>query len=156
MKSSIRDVSEIIEISESRYTPDKMAYQHIIKQVDKLIRSRAQDQQHEAAFEVPAMILFKPHYNRDQLTRKVYRHYKKIGFHASVDNYTMNLSWRAKDIHEEEDKYEYQGEEDEEVEAEEESSDSADDESSDEDVPDKKIVVKTAPASLAKRVSKMS
>lgn len=150
MKSSIRDVSEIIEISESRYTPDKMAYQHIIKQVDQLIRSRAQEQQHEAAFEVPAMILFKPHYNRDQLTRKVYKHYKRIGFRASVDNYTMNLSWGVRESRE--DKDECHGE----YEAEDESSDGVeddDDESSDEEVPDKKIVVKTATASLAKRVS---
>lgn len=150
MRSSIRDVSEIIEISESRHTPDKMAYQHIIKQVDKLIRSRAMEQQHEAAFEVPAMILFKPHYNRDQLTHRVYRHYRKIGFRTSVDNYTMNLSWGDKEEEEEEednqDEEEYHDDVDDE---------SSDDESSDEEVPDKKIVVKASHVSLAKRVSKI-
>lgn len=153
MRSSIRDVPEIIEISESRHTPDKMAYQHIIKQVDKLIRSRALEQHRDASFEGPGMILFKPHYDRDQLTHRVYRHYRRIGFRVSLDNYTMNMYWGKNDPN---DDGESHGNVDEEEEDnEDETSEDAEDETSDEEVPDKKIVVNTAPVSLAKRVSKI-
>jgi len=147
MKSTIRNVSEIIEISESRHTPDKMAYQHIISQGDKLIRSRAMEQQVDAIFEIPAMILFKPIYDRDELTRKIYKHYKKIGFTCSLDKYVLTLSWGKVD--EKKEKYVENSSDDED-------SDESDDEESDSDISEpetgeKKIVLDTS-SSLAQRV----
>ena len=97
MGSNIKDVGEIIKLSESRHTPDKMAYQHIIHQGDKLIRARAIEQKTDAKFEIPAMILFKPYYDRDELARRVYLHYKRINFSCKLDKYMIRLSWGKKD-----------------------------------------------------------
>ena len=91
MGSNIKDVNEIIKLSESRHTPDKMAYQHIIHQGDKLIRARAMEQKTDAKFEIPAMILFKPYYDRDELARRVYLHYKRINFTCKLDKYLIRL-----------------------------------------------------------------
>jgi len=146
MKSTIRNVSEIIEISESRHTPDKMAYQHIISQGDKLIRSRAMEQQVDAIFEIPAMILFKPIYDRDELTRKIYKHYKKIGFTCSLDKYVLTLSWGKVD--EKKEKYREDTDESDEDDSGNETEDS---DMSEEETGEKKIVLDTS-SSLAQRV----
>ena len=90
---SIRDVSEILDISESKNTPNKMAYKYIISQVDRLLRKRATDQQYDAVFEVPAMIMYQPNFDRDFITQKIHRHYEKIGFNCEVDVYQITIAW---------------------------------------------------------------
>lgn len=90
---SIRDVSEILDISESKNTPNKMAYKYIVSQVDKLLRKRATDQQYDAVFEVPAMIMYQPNFDRDFLTQKIHKHYQKIGFKCEVDMYEVTIRW---------------------------------------------------------------
>ena len=147
MKSTIRNVSEIIEISESRHTPDKMAYQHIIQQGDKLIRSRAMEQQTDAIFEVPAMILFKPIYDRDELTRKIHKHYKKIGFTCKLDQYVLTLSWGKV----EEKKEKYQEESGDESGGEDSGEETDDSDLSEEETGEKKIILDTS-SSLTQRV----
>jgi len=147
MKSSIRNVSEIIEISESRHTPDKMAYQHIIQQGDKLIRSRAMEQQTDAIFEVPAMILFKPIYDRDELTRRIHKHYKKIGFTCRLEKYVITLSWGKKE--EQNKKHEEDQDEDQE-----ESDESYESDISEEETQEKKIILDKS-SKLSQRVSEI-
>lgn len=127
--SEVRDVSEILKLSESQYTPDKMAYKHIIVQVDKLLRSRALEQNFDASFEVPAMVLFKPHFDRDRVTRKIVKHYTNIGFDTTSDGYSVHIRWGSKD----ESKQQESENEEEEF--------HSDSSSSDEDLPGRKIVL---------------
>lgn len=89
----IRSVDEIVNISESKSTPDKMAYQYLVKQVDKLLRSRALDQQYDAMFEVPAMVLFQPHFDRDLVATRLAKHYRRIGFSCDKNEFTIVLRW---------------------------------------------------------------
>ena len=93
----IRSVEEILDISESKSTPDKMAYKYLIKQVDKMLRSRALDQQYDAMFEVPAMVLFQPHFDRDFVAVKLARHYRRRGFKCDKDGFTIVLRWGKMD-----------------------------------------------------------
>ena len=149
MGSNIKDVDEIIKLSESRHTPDKMAYQHIIHQGDKLIRARAIEQKTDAKFEIPAMILFKPYYDRDELARRVYLHYKRINFSCKLDKYMIRLSWGKND-----------SEEDSESESESESDESDEsvdsDSDSDTDTKTKKKINIDKSSNLSKRASKFS
>ena len=89
----IRSVEEIVDISESNSTPDRMAYKYLIKQVDRLLRSRALDQQYDAMFEVPAIVMFQPHFDRKFVTAKLARHYRKRGFKCDMDSFTIVLRW---------------------------------------------------------------
>lgn len=93
----IRSVQEIVNISESKSTPDRMAYKYLIRQVDKLLRSRALDQQYDAMFEVPAMVLFQPHFNRGFVAKKLVNHYRKRGFNCEMDLFTIKLEWAKLD-----------------------------------------------------------
>lgn len=93
----IRSVEEIVDISESKSTPDRMAYKYLIKQVDKMLRSRAVDQQYDAMFEVPAMVLFQPHFDRDFVAVKLARHYRKRGFKCDKEGFTIVLRWGRMD-----------------------------------------------------------
>lgn len=93
----IRSVEEIVDISESNSTPDKMAYKYLIKQVDRLLRSRALDQQYGAMFEVPAMVLFQPHFDRGFVAKKISRHYRKRGFKCDMESFTIVLRWGKMD-----------------------------------------------------------
>ena len=145
MGSNIKDVDEIIKLSESRHTPDKMAYQHIIQQGDKLIRARAIEQKTDAKFEIPAMILFKPYYDRDELARRVYLHYKRINFSCKLDKYMIRLSWGKKDS--EEDSDSESDESDESVDS---------DSDSDTDTKTKKKINIDKSSNLSKRASKFA
>lgn len=89
----IRSVEEIVDISESNSTPDKMAYRYLIRQVDRLLRSRALDQQYDAMFEIPAIVLFQPHFDRTFVAVKIARHYRKRGFKVDTDGFTIVLRW---------------------------------------------------------------
>lgn len=97
MARMIRSVEEIVDISESKSTPDRMAYKYLIKQVDKLLRSRALDQQYDAMFEVPAMVLFQPHFDRTFVAVKLARHYRKRGFKCDMEGFTIVLRWGKMD-----------------------------------------------------------
>lgn len=97
MSRMIRSVEEIVDISESKNTPDRMAYKYLIKQVDKLLRSRALDQQYDAMFEVPAMVLFQPHFDRAFVALKLARHYRKRGFKCDMESFTIVLRWGKMD-----------------------------------------------------------
>ena len=89
----IRSVEEIQNVLKLSDTPDKLARRYLIKQIDKLVRSTAADQQNSVTFEIPCIIVFRPRYNRDVLTRAVSKHYKNIGFGCEVDDYTLTISW---------------------------------------------------------------
>lgn len=97
MSRMIRSVEEIVDISESKSTPDRMAYKYLIKQVDKMLRSRAVDQQYDAMFEVPAMVLFQPHFDREFVAVKLARHYRKRGFKCDKEGFTIVLRWGKMD-----------------------------------------------------------
>ena len=91
--SRIKSVSEILNLTNSHSTPDKLARKYIVKSVDKLIRSRASDQQYSVNFEIPAIIVFQPKYDRNILTRAIVKHYRNIGFVCKVDGYNVMISW---------------------------------------------------------------
>ncbi|ACH46787.1 unknown [Feldmannia species virus] len=93
MSGIIRSVEEIVSLSESGRTPDKMAYKYLVQQVDRLLRARALDQQHDASFEVPAMVLFQPHFNREKVAQRLFKHYENIGFACKMSGYNVNLEW---------------------------------------------------------------
>lgn len=170
--NSIKSVDEIINISDSFKTPDKMAYKYIVRQVDKLIRSRAIEHQDDATFQVPAVVMFQPYFNRDRVTKKIAQHYTSMGFFCNVtDNYTINIRWR-KEKQQEEDETEKDGKgfnpkNNNETEEEESSSDDHDesgtdeapqeDSSSEEELPKRKIIVRKPESftSLSKRVAEM-
>lgn len=95
MPRMIRSVTEIVDISESKNTPDRMAYKYLIQQVDKLLRARAIDQQYDAMFEVPAIVLFQPHFDRSLVAKKIEKHYVKMGFVCVLDGFQMTLMWGA-------------------------------------------------------------
>lgn len=97
MSRMIRSVEEIVDMTESKSTPDRMAYKYLIKQVDKLLRSRALDQQYDAMFEVPAMVLFQPHFDRSFVALKIARHYRKRGFKCDMDEFTIVMRWGKMD-----------------------------------------------------------
>ena len=157
---SIKDVSEILDISESKNTPDKMAYKYIISQVDKLLRKRATDQRYDAVFEVPAMIMYQPNFDRNFLTHKILRHYQKIGFRCEVDVYQITIGWGKETQNDSDDS---ESEDDSNTESIQETSglynsieNNKPSESSDEeDLPTRKIVVEGTGPSLTKRLSNL-
>lgn len=89
----IKSVEEIVDITLSKNTPDRMAYRYLIKQVDHLLRSRALDQQFDAMFEVPAIVLFQPHFNRAYVSQKILTHYIKRGFECEKEGFMIKLRW---------------------------------------------------------------
>ena len=91
----IKDVTEIIKISDSHDTPNNLACKYIIRNVDSLIRTRATNQYRDATFQIPAMIVSNPHYNRKRVTSKVAAHYEHINFTCTVDmeEYSIIVSW---------------------------------------------------------------
>lgn len=97
MSGMIRSVEEIVDISESKNTPNRMAYKYVVKQVDKMVRARAVDQQYDAVFEVPAMVLYQPYFERDVVAKKVVRHYRRIGFKCDMKGFQIVLKW-AKNV----------------------------------------------------------
>lgn len=93
MSGAIRSVQEIIGITESGRTPDKMAYGYLVQQIDRLIRSRALDQRYNANFEIPAIIMFHPHFDRKRVAKKICSHYIKLGFECEMNDYYVFLNW---------------------------------------------------------------
>ena len=145
MSHMIRCVEEIVDISESNSTPDKMAYKYLIKQVDRLLRSRALDQQYDAMFEVPAMVLFQPHFDRGFVAVKIARHYRKRGFKCDMDGFTIVLRWGKMDSSD--DSSEDSSEDDK-------SEDAEEDSEEEESLPSRKIVIESS-SSLVSRVASM-
>lgn len=148
----IRSVEEIVDISESNSTPDKMAYKYLIKQVDRLLRSRALDQQYDAMFEVPAMVLFQPHFDRGFVAVKIARHYRKRGFKCDMDGFTIVLRWGKMDSSD--DSSSNSSDHDEVNDEVRKSEDENVEEDSEEDLPSRKIVIESS-SSLVSRVASM-
>lgn len=147
----IRSVEEILDISESNSTPDKMAYKYLIKQIDRLLRSRALDQQYDAMFEVPAMVLFQPHFDRGFVAVKIARHYRKRGFKCDMDGFTIVLRWGKMDSSDDSSEDSSDENNHDEVRKSEENSDEED---SEEPLPSRKIVIESS-SSLLSRVASM-
>lgn len=93
--SRIKSVEEIQNLTESNHTPDKLARKYIVKAVDKLIRSKAREQEYSVQFQIPAIIVFQPRYDRDVVARAITKHYRAIGFTCDTDGYAVKLSWGA-------------------------------------------------------------
>lgn len=156
MANMIRSVEEIIDISESKRTPNKLAYRYIINKVDKLLRTRAIDQQYDATFEVPGMILYQPSFDRSVVTKKIVGHYRKIGFQCDMECFQIVIRWgkmvqesnseTESDNDSEEEKSELSGLYKKEM---------KDDLSDEEKLPSRKIVVEGSGPSLSSRVSSM-
>lgn len=91
----IRSVDEILELRLSNDSPDKLARKYLVKRVDELIRNSARDQMDSVSFEVPCIVVFRPRYDRDVVTSALHKHYKKLGFGCTVDEYTLTISWGA-------------------------------------------------------------
>ena len=143
----IKNVEEIIKISESHETPNLLACKYIRKNVDNLIRSRAVNHKY-ITFEIPAMIVSNPHYDRERVTKKIVSHYKKLGFICSSDEYNVNISW---DI-EKEEKEEEEEESDEDDEELEDDSDNSHEDSEEEGNKETRKIVLKNPSSLQIRV----
>ena len=121
----IKDVAEIIKISDSHDTPNNLACKYIIRNVDSLIRTRATNQYRDATFQVPAMIVSNPHYNRERVTSKVASHYERINFSCTIDmeEYSVIVSWGKNKDGNETSSGESESEEDDDEESEESSDD---------------------------------
>ena len=98
MVKTIQSAQEIIDISESNRTPDRMAYKYLIRQVDKLLRTRAVEQHYNAVFVVPAIVLFQPHFNRKFVGDELMKHYVKRGFRCTLEDFEMTLQWGREDL----------------------------------------------------------
>lgn len=92
----IKNVEEIIKISESHESPNLLACKYIRRNVDNMIRSRAINHK-DVTFEIPAMIVSNPHYDRSRVTRRIASHYKKIGFNCQSEDYTIRISWQSEE-----------------------------------------------------------
>ena len=92
----IKNVEEIIKISESHETPNLLASKYIRKNVDNLIRSRAINHK-EITFEIPAMIVSNPHYDRKKVAKRICSHYTKLGFTCKLDGFCVNISWSTEE-----------------------------------------------------------
>ena len=92
----IKNVEEIIKISESHESPNLLACKYIRKNVDNMIRSRAINHK-DVTFEIPAMIVSNPHYDRARVTKKIASHYTKIGFNCEIEDYTIRISWHSEE-----------------------------------------------------------
>ena len=92
----IKNVEEIIKISESHESPNLLACKYIRKNVDNMIRSRAINHK-DVSFEIPAMIVSNPHYDRARVTKKISSHYTKIGFNCEIEDYTIRISWYSEE-----------------------------------------------------------
>lgn len=91
----IRSVDEILALQVLSDTPDKLARKYLVKRVDELVRNSARDQLDSVSFEVPCIIVFRPRYDRDVVTNALHKHYTKLGFGCTVDEYTLTISWGA-------------------------------------------------------------
>ena len=92
----IKNVEEIIKISESHESPNLLACKYIRRNVDNMIRSRAINHK-DVTFEIPAMIVSNPHYDRARVTKKIASHYTKIGFNCQTEDYTIRISWQSEE-----------------------------------------------------------
>jgi len=68
-----------------------------IRSVDEILalHNSARDQLDSVSFEVPCIIVFRPRYDRDVVTTALHKHYTKLGFGCTVDEYTLTISWGA-------------------------------------------------------------
>ena len=76
---SVRSVEEIINLSDSQSNPNRIAYKHLIKQIDPQIRERAV-RHGSLSFLTPSIIWGKPAFDHGKVENKVIKHYAKLGF----------------------------------------------------------------------------
>ena len=146
---SIKSVHDIISLSDSRGNPDKLAYKHLIKQLDVQIREHAQSHG-SLTFQTPSIIWGKPMFDCKKVEKRIMKHYSGIGFDTSKDdNNDVVIRWRD-DVNQEEESEESGESSEESSEEETPIIDSSDSES---DIGDQKkdIVIETLP--LSKRLN---
>ena len=76
---SVRSVEEIIRLSDSHSNPNRIAYRHLIKQLDSQIRERAV-RHGSLSFRTPSIIFGKPAFEKATVEKKIIKHYSRIGF----------------------------------------------------------------------------
>ena len=141
---SIKSVHDIISLSDSRGNPDKLAYKHLIKQLDVQIREHAQSHG-SLTFQTPSIIWGKPMFDCKKVEKRIMKHYSGIGFDTSKDdNNDVVIRWKEEVNQEEESEEESSESSESEEKEEEEGSSSGSD--SDEDQT-KNIVIETIPLS---------
>ena len=141
----IKNVEEILKISERHETPNLLACKYIRKNVDNMIRSRAVNHTY-ITFEIPAMIVSNPHYDREKVTKRIASHYTKIGFKCTVEDFNIDISWDLSEGNKEDSDSES---EEEEIQDE---SEEENEQSEEEEKETKKVILKN-PQSLKIRVS---
>jgi len=153
--SRIKDVSEIIKISESHETPNNLACKYLRDKVDVLIRGRAKNHR-DCIFQVPMLIVSNPHYDRSKVTKRIASHYEKIGFTCEIDEedeFSIIISW-AKDDKKYEREYDSEDDGSDDHNDEIQSSSSSEDEKQ-ELVPARKIVISKPEVSLTSRIKQL-
>lgn len=76
---SVNSVQEIINLSESRSNPNRIAYRHLKKQLDFQIRERAV-RYGSLSFRTPSILFGRPAFDKAQVESKILKHYARIGF----------------------------------------------------------------------------
>lgn len=76
---SVRSVEEIIRLSDSHSNPNRIAYKHLLKQLDYQIRERAV-RHASLSFRTPSILFGKPAFEKDCVEKKIVKHYSRIGF----------------------------------------------------------------------------
>lgn len=76
---SVRSVEEIIRLSDSHSNPNRIAYKHLLKQLDSQIRERAV-RHGSLSFRTPSILFGKPAFEKDAVEKKIVKHYSRIGF----------------------------------------------------------------------------
>lgn len=76
---SVNSVQEIINLSESRSNPNRIAYKHLKKQLDIQIRERAV-RYGSLSFRTPSILFGRPAFDKCHVESKILKHYSRIGF----------------------------------------------------------------------------
>lgn len=76
---SVRSVEEIIRLSDSHSNPNRIAYKHLLKQLDSQIRERAV-RHGSLSFRTPSILFGKPAFEKSAVEKKIVKHYSRIGF----------------------------------------------------------------------------
>ena len=70
---TIKSINDIIFLSDSNVNPDKMAYKHLIKQIDTQILDQCQSQG-SLTFQTPSIIWGKPMFESKKVEKKIVKH----------------------------------------------------------------------------------
>lgn len=97
---SVRSVEEIIRLSDSHSNPNRIAYKHLLKQLDSQIRERAV-RHGSLSFRTPSILFGKPAFEKDSVEKKIVKHYSRIGFacYKNLDG-DIIIRWKEEETHE--------------------------------------------------------